>query len=185
MLLASYSRWKAHYQLQRSSVEKYNDQLHLSLEHGSNSFCWHLLPTNKVEVKASHAFRINTGSNKDYLFSSCSELIGICFRLPAHTSGCCCFLLSCLLIAETEKQQAAETIFLSKAPVLCHIQQSSRQPTVSDTQAIAPGPQPLPQTTHGWENALRAEHCPWNRHTASFESLSQFTELHCIPQKRQ
>lgn len=141
MLLASYNRWKAHYQLHR-----HNDQLHLSLEHGSNSFCCHFLFTNKVELKASHASGINTGSNEDYLFSSCSEFIGICFRLPAHTSGCRCFLLSCLLIAETQKQQAAETTILSKAAVLLPHPAPGicLQPMVSDTEAIALGTQPLP-----------------------------------------
>lgn len=50
--------------------------------------------TNKVVARASHACRINAGSNKDYLFSSCFESIEICFRLYAHSSECCSFMAS-------------------------------------------------------------------------------------------
>lgn len=50
--------------------------------------------TNKVVARASHACRINAGSNKDYLFSSRFESIEICFRLSAHSSECCSFTAS-------------------------------------------------------------------------------------------
>lgn len=50
--------------------------------------------TNKVVARASHACRINAGSNKDYLFSSWFESIEICFRLSAHSSEWCSFTAS-------------------------------------------------------------------------------------------
>lgn len=75
--------------------------------------------TNKVVARASHACRINLGSNKDYLFSSCFESIEICFRLPAHGSACRCFLLSWLPIMDTGKGKTPTATFLSRAPRHC------------------------------------------------------------------
>lgn len=128
--------------------------------------------TNKVVARASHACRINLGSNKDYLFSSCFDSIEICFRLPARVSACRCFLLSWLPIMDTGKGKTPTATFLSRAPRHC------QKP--AETSADPPGTagsclRPLhgsailqPQlrvssahkTTCGWQNGSKSRPSP-------------------------
>lgn len=103
---------------------------------------------NEVVARTSHACRINAGSNKGYLFSSCLESIEIRFRLPAHGSGRFCFLPSDYGYGKRKDtycdpaQQGSRTE-LQASRNLNQPSEHSRQlpaaaPWVRDSQATAP-----------------------------------------------
>lgn len=114
--------------------------------------------TNKLVAGTSHACGIKVGSNKDYLFSCCFESIEICFRLPAHRPGCCCFLLSWLLITDTGNKETSTVTLLSRAPQLLPASSNLSQPSQHSSSCLQPphGPESH-QTTCGWQNVSTAE----------------------------
>lgn len=140
------------------------------------SSCGHFYFTNKVVARASHTYGINVGSNKDYLFSCCFESIEIRLRLPAHGAGCCCFLLSWLLIMDTGKEETP-TVTLSSAGL--HNTLTRQQ----HPQPALPAPQQLPTATprvseppnHLWLTKRFK-----SRDTPSPKGLSKFIQLNYV-----
>lgn len=151
--------------------------------------------TNKVVARVSHACRINAGSNTDYLFSSCFESIEICFRLPAHGSGCRCFLLSWLLIMNTGKGKTPTVTLLRRAPWQCYKQAETSANPPSTTGSCLPPLllhgsailKPQLQEQQPFTKPLVADKtfqeqtlAPGSRDIASPKGLSKFTQLNYV-----
>lgn len=151
--------------------------------------------TNKVVARASHTCRINVGSNKDYLFSSCFESIEICFRLPAHGSGCRCFLLSWLPIMDTGKGKTPTATLLSRAPRQCYkpAETSANPPSSTGSCGLPlplPGPvilKPQLQEQQPFTKPLVADKmfqeqtlAPGSSNSASPKGLSKFIQLNYV-----
>ena len=97
--------------------------------------------TNKAVARASHACRINAGSNEDYLVSSCFESIEILFRRPARGSGCRCFLFPTMDTGEGRAPAATPALQASRhlrQPSELSRQQPAAAPWASNSQVAAP-----------------------------------------------